>query len=289
MTQEFPSIALLTDFGLQDTYVGVMKGVMLDICPEARLIDLTHAIRPQDVRQAALALLDSYRYLPRRTVFLVVVDPGVGSTRRAIAVDAGPYWFVGPDNGVLSYALREIGEWEAFELTNDRYWLPDSSNTFHGRDIFAPVAAHIAYGSSVKPFSLGELGTPIDDPVLLPPPLLVTTAVQIVGEIIDIDHYGTLVTSIGRLAHEAGGRLSLAPRFDHEASLQRFDIRKIRIRAGGYSIRGIRRAFSDVESGQLVALVGSRGYLEIAVNRGNAAKRLGLSMGDQVELEVWED
>ncbi len=177
MTQEFPSIALLTDFGLQDTYVGVMKGVMLDICPEARLIDLTHAIRPQDVRQAALALLDSYRYLPRRTVFLVVVDPGVGSTRRAIAVDAGPYWFVGPDNGVLSYALREIGEWEAFELTNDRYWLPDSSNTFHGRDIFAPVAAHIAYGSSVKPFSLGELGTPIDDPVLLPPPLLVTTGV----------------------------------------------------------------------------------------------------------------
>lgn len=282
-----PTIALLTDFGLQDTYVGVMKGVMLRICPTAQLIDLTHAIQPQAIKQGALALLDSFAYFPLGTTFLVVVDPGVGSERRSIAVRvrSGAYTFVGPDNGVLSYVMRQFTGWEAFELTKKQYWLPETSHTFHGRDIFAPVAAHIANGVSPA-----QLGQPINDPVVLPPPRLNILEKRIIGEVIDIDTYGTLVTSIGSLAHiGTSDILTLSPRFGREGTLQRFSARKVRIRtAGGNSIRTIQRAFADVEPGDLVALIGSRGFLEIAVNQGSAAQRLGMAIGDPVEVLTGE-
>ena len=281
-----PIIALLTDFGLQDTYVGVMKGVMLRICPAAQFVDLTHAIRPQAVRQGALALLDSYRFFPLGTIFLVVVDPGVGSTRRSIAVraHAGAYTFVGPDNGVLSYAMRDFKNWDAVELTRQQYWLPETSRTFHGRDIFAPVAAHIAAGTV-----LAALGPALTDPVLLPPPSLNISEKRIMGEVIDIDHYGTLVTSIGSLAHFGNSDLlTLSPRFGGDSTWKRFNGRRVRIRAGGNDIRAIQRAFDDVEPGALVALVGSRGFLEIAVNQGSAARKLGVTIGEPIELVTGE-
>jgi len=157
------TIALLTDFGTQDTYVGVMKAVMLGINPAAQFIDLTHEIRPQNVRQAALVLLNTYRYCPPGTVFLTVVDPGVGGGRKPIAVRAGDYSFVAPDNGLLSYVLDELPEKHIVELTekhiveltNSAYRLPTVSHTFHGRDVFAPAAAHLAAGVPLE--SLGTI------------------------------------------------------------------------------------------------------------------------------------
>ncbi|MEP7294036.1 MAG: SAM-dependent chlorinase/fluorinase, partial [Chloroflexota bacterium] len=187
-------IALLTDFGTTDTYVGVMKGVMLGIAPDIQLVDLTHAIQPQNIRQAAFLLLNSYRFFPPETVFLVVVDPGVGSSRRALAVRAGQYTFVAPDNGVLSYVLDELSECQTVELTNPDYQLSGASNTFHGRDIFAPAAAHLAAG-----VPLDTLGAPVDPPVILPDPSLVVAGKHVIGEVLHIDHFGSAVTSIGQL------------------------------------------------------------------------------------------
>src|SRR5664279_4495717 len=158
-------IVLLTDFGTTDSYVGVMKGVMLGIAPDAQFVDLTHAIEPQNIRQAAFTLLNSYRFFPAGTIFLVVVDPGVGSERKPIAVCAGGsfaegYTFVAPDNGVLSYVLHELGDAQAVELDNPAYHLAGISYTFHGRDIFAPAVAHLAAG-----IALDQLGSPLDQPV----------------------------------------------------------------------------------------------------------------------------
>ena len=179
------TVALLTDFGTTDTYVGVMKGVMLGICPDLQFVDLTHAIQPQNVKQAAFALLNSYRFFPPDPIFLVVVDPGVGSERRAIAARAGGYTFVAPDNGVLSYLLRELGHVASVELNNLQqslakvgYRRERISSTFHGRDIFAPAAALLA---TVVP--LDQLGNRLEQPVELPAPLLITTDEHVRGEV----------------------------------------------------------------------------------------------------------
>ena len=142
-------IVLLTDFGLEDLYVGVMKGVMRKIMPSVTFVDITHSISPQSVREAALALMNTYHYFAEGTVFLVVVDPGVGTQRRPIAVKAGEYYFVAPDNGVLSYVMRGFDSYQAYELNKPDYWLDDVSNTFHGRDIFAPISAHLANNTSI--------------------------------------------------------------------------------------------------------------------------------------------
>lgn len=270
-----PTIALLTDFGLEDTFVGVMKGVIARICPDARVIDLTHAIPPQDVRQGAVALMNSCAYFPAGTVFTAVVDPGVGSARRAVAVEAGEYFFVAPDNGLISYAAGRAGIKRAVVLTEQRYWLDEISASFHGRDIFAPVSAHLACG-----VDLSQLGHPIDDVVMLPAPRLQAEDGMIVGEVLLADHFGNLLTSIGPVKRQDSERV-----VQIGGETYHLDPERTRIEVGGTVIEGIVTTFSAVPSGGLLAMVGSSGYLEIAVNRGSAATVLDVRAGAPVRVK----
>jgi len=257
-------IAVTTDFGLEDAYVGVIKGVILGINPAATIVDLCHAIPPQDVRAAAFLLHTAWPYFPPGTIHVVVVDPGVGSQRRAIAVDVGAATFVAPDNGVLSYVLAEAAakNTPAVHLTNRRYWLSKISATFHGRDIFAPVAAHLSLGVPLadlgEPLPLGELVT-----FPLPRPARQSNGVW-VGHVVHVDHFGNLVTD---LEAEAIG-----------------DAQAVVIEVGGRRIVGLRRTYAEGSPGEPMALIGSSGRLEIAVPGGQAARGLKVQIGDQVRL-----
>jgi hypothetical protein len=277
---ELPVVTVTTDFGTADGYVGTMKGVILSIAPDARLVDLSQDIAPQDVRQAAYVLHATYPFFPPRTVHLVVVDPGVGSARRAIALRTPKGTFVGPDNGVFSYIMAEQPVEAVVELADPRYQLPEVSHTFHGRDIFAPAAAHLAAG-----VPLDALGPPVPDPITLPLPQLTIDAEAISGEVLHTDHFGNVITSIGRLTwrSDAPG-LTLEPAFrsGREALTLRDDGR---VRAGGRVIDGIHRAYASVERGELLALVGSGGFLEVAVREGSAAERLELRPGDPIVVQ----
>ncbi len=275
------TIALLTDFGNDDIYVGVMKGVMRGIHPQADFIDITHTISPQHVREAAFNLANAYRYFPQGTVFLVVVDPGVGSLRRPIAVQAGGYRFVAPDNGVLSYTLGFVDQVEAVALDNPTYHLSNVSQTFHGRDIFAPVTAHLAGG-----VPLSAIGSPVTDLIALPTPTLEISPTVIQGEVLDIDRFGNLITSIGRLAWVDASRITLNPAFGRELFNVPIDIAQAEVWVNKQNVSAIQRSYSDVPRGELLGLLGSSGYLEISVNQGNAAQRLDASVGDSVELKL---
>lgn len=276
------TIALLTDFGLTDAYVGVMKAVMARINPAARLIDLTHAIPAQNVRQAAFTLLRTYRYFAPGTVFLVVVDPGVGSARKAIAAQAGDTFFVGPDNGVLSYALSEFKNPTVVELTNPDYQLEVISNTFHGRDIFAPAAAHLAAGVPISAF-----GPPVERIAQQLNPSLKINADQIIGQVIYADHFGNLITSIGELQWRDGNRLELLPRLGKPlVSPMVLAADTLTITVNDQTVTGVRRIYGEAKKGDVVALVDSGGYLEIAVNQGNAATQLKVSAGAPVVLQI---
>ena len=273
-------IALLTDFGTTDTYVGVMKGVMLDINPDLQFVDLTHAIQPQNIQQAAFTLLNSYRYFPPRTIFLVVVDPGVGSERKPIAMRAGHWLFVAPDNGVLSYVLHDIGRFEAAELDNQTHRLKDVSNTFHGRDIFAPAAAHLTLD-----ISFDQLGHDVAQPVLLPQPQLNVASGIITGEVLHIDHFGNVITSIGLLNWDSPEQLTLNPRFGSTEPLS-FPSNMAIPSIAGRSMSAIHRTYAEAEKGEPLALVGSSGYLEFSVNQGNFAAQFGVHIGDPVEVQL---
>lgn len=272
-------IALLTDFGTSDTYVGVMKGVMLGIAPDAQLVDLMHAVQPQNIQQAAFLLMNSYRYFPPGTVFLGVVDPGVGSSRKPIAAQAGGYTFVAPDNGVLSYVLRELGGFQAVALENSAFQLSRTSNTFHGRDIFAPAAAHIAAG-----VALAQFGAAVTQPVILPEPALNVNPNRISGEVLHIDHFGTAVTSIGLLKRE-GDTLALMSRFGDAAPLW-FAADGATAIIGNQRIEQISRTYANVAHGETLALVGSSGYLELSINGGNFAATYGVKIGDPVAIQL---
>ncbi len=277
-----PIIALLTDFGLADAYVGIMKGVVLGICPTARLIDLTHDIQPQNVRQAAYVLLTAYRYFPPETVFLVVVDPGVGTARAPIAVETAHGRFVAPDNGVLSYVLQETPPRQTVALTEHRFHLPEISQTFHGRDIFSPVAAYLAQGTPLTAF-----GPPRQNLVTLPPPRLSADAGKIVGEVLHIDRFGNLISSIGRLSWEDEEHLQFSPRFGVRMDVPPALVAKAcRVQIGGHPVGPIRRTYGAVPAGTVTALIGSAGQLEIGVNQGNAAEVLGMTIGDPVVLHL---
>ncbi|MBE0689314.1 MAG: SAM-dependent chlorinase/fluorinase [Anaerolineae bacterium] len=275
-----PSIALLTDFGTQDAYVGVMKGVMAGICPDARFIDLTHAVDPQQVRQGAFILMTAYAYFPKGTVFLLVVDPGVGSQRRAIAARAGDYYFVAPDNGVLSYVLRRYPYAVVNELTSASHQLAHVSSTFHGRDVFAPAAAYLAAGES-----LDRLGKRVRDLQTLPQPVLTLQADRLTGEVLHIDHYGNIVTSLGTLTWDDDDALVLAPAFGNARTPARFSASAVCC-IGGVQIDGVSRTYAQVGQGDLVTVIGSSGFLEISVNHGSAAERLSVRLGDAVELQI---
>ncbi len=256
-----PLITLTTDFGQADSYVGTMKGVMLNICPDATLVDITHEVRPQAVRQAAYLLSTAISFFPTGSVHLVVVDPGVGSERRAIAVQTERAIYVAPDNGVLSMALRQDTVRQAVHLSEPRYRLAQISATFHGRDIFAPAAAHLAAG-----VALDDMGQPLlkRDLVTLPSfhPERQPDGSWL-GEILHIDRFGNLVTNF---------RLSVGSR-------------RISVLVKGKRIEGLSRTFSDVPKGQLVAYIGSSGYLEIAVREGSAAGRLAADLGAPIKVE----
>jgi S-adenosylmethionine hydrolase len=275
-------IALLTDFGLSDAYVGTMKGVMLSICPSAHLVDLTHTIEPQNVRQAAYMLLTTFRYFPPHTVFLVVVDPGVGTAREPIAVAADCGFYVAPNNGVLSYVLPHVDVQRAAVLQNPGYQLPAISQTFHGRDIFCPAAAHLANGVPVSAF-----GPPPSELVRLPDPRLDITPTALQGEVLHIDHFGNIITSIGRLAWTGPDTLQLQPQFgrdhDHPAPFV-LSAARCRVTVGTQTIPAVHRTYGGAPPGMLTALVGSSGQLEIGVNQGSAAQILAVSIGDAVTL-----
>jgi hypothetical protein len=260
-------ITLMTDFGLRDGYVGVMKGVILGLAPEARLVDLTHLIGPQNVAEAAVAFNRSAPYFPEGTIHICVVDPGVGTARRPIAAQIGAQRFVGPDNGIITLlyrrARREGWPVEIVHLNQPRYWRAEISNVFHGRDIFAPVAAHLARGAA-----LADVGASIADPMLLPFALPERTASGLRGEIMHIDHFGNIATNI---------------RTDDMAEL-RAEAREVIVRAGGAEVRGLARTFGERAPGELIAFYNSHGELGLAVVNGSAGQRLNARVGDAVEV-----
>lgn len=277
-----PIITMLTDFGDKDGYVGVMKGVMLAIAPQAQLIDLSHQIGPQDVKGAAFVLATAAPFFPAGTTHLIVIDPGVGgSEHRRIAVETPVAHFVAPDNGVLSYALAGLANYAIVELTNPKYRLPSVSTTFHGRDIFSPAAAHLAMG---VPFD--DLGDRLETIVTVDPPHLHIEQNTIKGEVLSVDHFGNIRTSIRQLTRNAD-TLSLRPgNFGHPngAHATDFSANEAQVSIGALTVNGISTTYSSVDVGQPVAFVGSSGGLEIAINRGNAATKFAIRPGQHVTL-----
>jgi len=287
--EQIPLVTLTDDFGTADGYVGTMKGVILNIAPDTRLVDISHEIAPQNVRQAAYVLYVAYPFFPPHAVHLVVVDPGVGSARRPIALRTPAGYFVGPDNGVFSYVMTCEPVEALVELSDPCYRLVEVSHTFHGRDIFAPAAAHLAAGVPIT-----ALGPPVRDPVTFPPPRLEVVSDGITGEVLHADHFGNVITSIGQLVW-SGNELSLEPAFrgvrgkgqeTGDREHVRFRADEVSVVVVGQEIGGVYHTYAEVEPGETLALVGSEAHLEIAVREGNAAQRLGLRPGDAVMLRL---
>ena len=230
---------------------------------------------------AAFALWTAYRYFPAGTTFLVVVDPGVGSARHPIAVDAGGFRFVGPDNGVFGEVLAELGDFQAAAIDITQAIPEGLSGTFHGRDLFAPTAARLACGTP-----LTEIGASLDRLVPLPPALLHIADQTIDGEIIYIDHFGNVVSSIGLCHWQPDGMLRLTPRLQPDAASRTLDPAQVTIHAGGRTYTHIARTYAAVEPGEATALINSAGMLEIAVNQGSARQTLGLAPGDRITVRL---
>jgi S-adenosylmethionine hydrolase len=271
-------ITLTTDFGTQDAYVGLMKGVMAGIAPGVVFVDLTHEVPPQGVRSAACLLWTAIPYFPQESVHLAVVDPGVGTARRPLAARTPWGFLVGPDNGVFSYVWTAAPPDMIVQLEAHAYQRPVVSSTFHGRDIFAPAAAYLAAGVPLE-----ALGSLLTDPVRLPPPYLDLSGGDILGEVLHVDHFGNAITSIGRLVWE-GHILHLDPAFGSLRSIVLLPEETVSVVAGGQDFGPIRRAYGEVAPGERLALVGSEGMLELAVSHGHAGTALGLRVGDVVEI-----
>lgn len=257
-----PIIALLTDFGFADEYVGVMKGVILKINPKANIVDICHDIPAQDIVKAAYILGASYKFFPKGTIFVAVVDPGVGSTRRIICAKVAEYYFLVPDNGVLSYVLENQKLQSAYEVTNRRFWLDKISDTFHGRDIFAPVAAYLSKG--VAPHKLGRKVSVLKTVPLTKPAV---SRGSIEGQILFTDRFGNYITNIDA------------------NMLNKIKYKKLTIKFGRHRLDGISRSYSEVKAGLPLAILGSRGLLEISVNKGNAEKILKLKKETKVLIK----
>ena len=256
-------ITLTTDFGMDDWFVGTMKGVIATINPTATVVDITHVIPSGDVRAGAFALAASYKYFPKGTVHVAIVDPGVGSKRRAIAIQTERYFFVGPDNGVLSYALRGEKIKAVRALENETYFLKPVSQTFHGRDVFAPVAAHLARGVSIA-----KLGPAATNFVRLEWPEAKVHGKSVEGEVIYIDKFGNAITNI------------------HVATVTSLRRVHSELFKGRKRICAIGAHYQSVPARRAVAVAGSSGYLEIAVNGGNASASLGLRVGNLIEVRA---
>jgi S-adenosylmethionine hydrolase len=259
-------ITLLTDFGTDDEYVGLMKGVILSINPRATIVDLTHQISRHDIVQAAFTIHSGYHYFPEGTVHLIVVDPGVGTERGLLALKLENHFFIAPDNGVLTLLLDEKNAPSLNLITNPDYFRHPISQTFHGRDVIAPVGAHITNGLAVN-----ELGPKINRQKVICLDSLAarrTEQGELKGEVVAIDHFGNMITNLK--SEQLTAWLSADPR------------RKIRIKIGSNVIQGLSDSYASGPSDSPLAIIGSRGYLEIAINKGSAAQRLNAAKGDPV-------
>ena len=257
-----PIITLTTDFGLNDHFVGTVKGAILSIAPDAEIVDICHSVQAFDILDGALALAQAYSYFPTRTVHLVVIDPGVGSARRPILASSDKYNFVAPDNGVLSLMYAREERLNVRHITSDHYFLQPLSNTFHGRDIFAPVAGYLAKGVDQEKF-----GPEITDFVRFnaPRPKAVD-AKTLRGIVLKVDRFGNLITNL------------------HIDEFPEVTTRTFGMNVGLQTITRMASTFSECPPGELFVMVGSSGYLEVAVNEGSAAKVLGCASGSPVEL-----
>lgn len=274
------TIVLLTDFGNQDAYVGIMKGVMREIAPQAALIDLTHDIPQGDVRLAAYRLWQAVPYFPEGTVFVVVVDPGVGTARRPVAAAWKGVRIVGPDNGLFTFVDMQEEPEIIVALQQAAYHRKTVSHTFHGRDIFAPAGAYIAAGASLDTF-----GPTLDTLHRFPHPRLEWTAIGLRGEILFADHFGNLITNLGILSVDQR-QLLFDPWLPGAEPLQR-PFATARVILPRDQSLSLSRTFGVVETGEPLAYIGSDGMLEIAVRDGHAAQQLGLNRGDPILL-AWE-
>lgn len=260
-----PLITLLTDFGLRDGYVGVMKGVIYRIAPTVQIADITHAITPQNVMEGSLILSRSYRYFPPGSIHLAVVDPGVGTHRRPLAAQIGQHFFICPDNGLLTPVLAEAEKAglpiHLVHLDQPRFWLPQISTVFHGRDIFAPVAAHLAAGTPLK-----DLGSPLTDPrrLELPRPQPILGGWQ--GQVMIVDRFGNLSTNLERALFG-----------EHQPK---------QVAIAGRVINGLVSTFGDRPAGELVALFGTENELIVSVVNGSAAAETGARVGDTVTVTL---
>lgn len=258
-------VTLLTDFGTADYFVGAMKGALLSVCPGAQVVDITHEIAAHDIEAGAFTLLAAYETFPAGTIHVAVVDPGVGSTRRPLLVAARSHLFVGPDNGLFSYIVERERNFTAYHLTNEKYFRPHVSTTFHGRDIFAPVAGALACG-----FAPAELGEPVTDFVRLERPApRRTDEDSLEASVIHIDRFGNCITNITR-ADLTAGELE----------------RGVRLLVGRREIRRVLRFFAEGESipHEPFAIWGSAGLLEISVFRNSAARLLGITRGHKIRV-----
>lgn len=260
-------ITLMTDFGIKDGTVGVMKGVIWTICPSAQIVDLSHMIQAQNIREASYVFARSIPYFPKGSIHVVVVDPGVGTQRRPMAAQIGDWFYVGPDNGTVTGLLEsaERSQWitVCVELNQRNYWLQQVSHVFHGRDIFSPVAAHLANG-----VPLAKLGTPFTDPVRLELPKPVQTKDGWQGEVIHIDHFGNISSNI-RSEH-------LGSQLDKKET--------VIVRLNGIEISGMVNTFGERPVGEVIALMGSTGNLGVSVVNSNAAVILGVKIGDKISV-----
>jgi S-adenosylmethionine hydrolase len=256
-------ITLLTDFGTKDYYVASMKGVILRINPQCLLVDITHQVSPQDIRAGAFLLAHTFSYFPKQTIHLAVVDPEVGGKRRPILLKTRDYFFVGPDNGLFTWVGEKDGVDQVVELTNPKYFLSPISSTFHGRDIFAPVAAYLSLG--VRPESFGKR---IDQWVTLDWKRPEEKGKRLIGEILLIDHFGNLITNVEK------------KRFFSFIKNQPF-----RIKIGKKRISKLSQGYWEAKKGEAIALFGSTDFLEIAVREGSAQERLKAERGDPILIE----
>ena len=260
-----PIITLTTDYGTQDHLVGTLKGVILKINPEAKIVDLNHNVVPYDVLDGALSIGAAYSYFPPRTVHVVIVDPGVGTQRRPLLVSGDQHYFLAPDNGVLSLIYEKESSLIARHITAGHYFLNPISNTFHGRDIFAPVAAWLS-----KTWQTGSFGDEVTDVVRfgLPKPKASNQAIK--GVVLRIDHFGNLVTNL---------TLEDLPKAVVSSG-------KLKLQVGNKTIQQLAQTYAQGTPDEPCAILGSSGFLEISVNKGNAARALGVQRGAEVTLEL---
>lgn len=280
--QNTPLIAIISDFGLNDPFVGIMKGVIAQISPHSHVIDISHEIPQGDIQQAAVQLWMSHNYFPPGTIFLVIVDPGVGTHRDALLIEAGSYKYIGPNNGLFSYTVGE--DFSAWRLTNPNYQLENSSATFHGRDIFAPAAAHCANGVTGHRF-----GSQISDLIQLPSPKLHIEPGFIRGEVIHIDHFGNLLTSLGKFLRSAASQyhfMPWLPGFEDLVSKDTFHIDQVKAQLPNGEQLSWVHTFADISPGECSVLVGSTGLIEIAAKNDSARALTGLTRGAPIDLFV---